>query len=489
MTQSEVTQRNNGQAFDENAIGRNQPNTVSLPTPIQPQFRTIDGLSIRYAESADPGRGVHALLLSPWPESLYAFEPTWLRLAEHTHLVAIDLPGFGHSERRDGLMSSRAMGEFIVRVADAFGLEQPHVVGPDVGTNAALFAAALYPGRLHSLVVGSGGAAVPLQLGGLLKEWVEAPDLEPYRHLDGRQVVSAAIAKFERYTPTDAAREDYLSSYEGERFIESMRYVRAYPTQLPDLAGLLPMIQTPVLIIAGRRDHVVPLVNAEFLLERLPASKLAVLEAGHFTWEDAADEYAAFVTNWWGGGYATAGNQPSDMNEDGAAHSVTTAAQRVEVAVLAGGCFWGVEEILREVRGVIDTEVGYTGGWLENPTYEDTHDSRSGHAEAVRVTFDPLVLSFEDLLERWFFRLHDPTTLNRQGNDIGTQYRSAIFPQTEEQQAIAEHVIARVAESGRWKRPVTTSIEPAATWYSAEQYHQDYLRKHPGGYTCHYLRD
>jgi pimeloyl-ACP methyl ester carboxylesterase len=286
--------------------------TVLLHTSIQPQFRTVDGLSIRYAESEDPGRGVHALLLSPWPESLYSFEPAWSRLAEHAHLVAVDLPGFGHSERRDALMSPRAMGEFVVRLADAFGLEQPHVVGPDIGTSAALFAAALRPGRLRSLVVGSGGAAVPLQLGGLLKEWVEAPDLEPYRRLDGRQIVTAAIGKLERYTPTDAAREDYLSSYEGERLAESMRYVRAYPTELPDLAGLLPTIRTPVLIIAGQRDHVVPLVNAEFLLERLPASKLAVLDAGHFTWEDAADEYAALVTSWWNGGYAAAGHRAGE---------------------------------------------------------------------------------------------------------------------------------------------------------------------------------
>jgi methionine-S-sulfoxide reductase len=160
-----------------------------------------------------------------------------------------------------------------------------------------------------------------------------------------------------------------------------------------------------------------------------------------------------------------------------------------QVAVLAGGCFWGVEDILRDVPGVIDTEVGYTGGWLPNPRYEDTHDGRSGHAEAVRVTFDPAVLSYEDLLEQWFFRLHDPTTRNRQGNDVGTQYRSAIFPQTPEQRAAAERVIARVQGSGRWRRPVTTSIEPASAWYGAEDYHQDYLRKHAGGYTCHYLRD
>jgi methionine-S-sulfoxide reductase len=164
-------------------------------------------------------------------------------------------------------------------------------------------------------------------------------------------------------------------------------------------------------------------------------------------------------------------------------------ARRTEVAVLAGGCFWGVEDILREVPGVLDTEVGYTGGWLENPKYEDTHGGRSGHAESVRITFDPAVLSYEDLLERWFFRLHDPTTRNRQGNDVGTEYRSAIFPQSPEQQETAERVIARVQASGRWKRPITTTIEPASAWYSAEEYHQDYLQKHPGGYTCHYLRD
>ncbi len=163
--------------------------------------------------------------------------------------------------------------------------------------------------------------------------------------------------------------------------------------------------------------------------------------------------------------------------------------QQTEIAVLAGGCFWGVEDILRDVPGVIDTDVGYTGGWLENPRYDDTHDSKSGHAESVRITFDPSVLSYEELLEKWFFRLHDPTTRNRQGNDIGTQYRSAIFPQSEEQRATAERVIARAQASGRWSRPITTTIEPAGVWYSAEVEHQDYLRKHPGGYTCHFLRD
>ncbi|MEA2445914.1 MAG: hypothetical protein QOJ12_3206 [Thermoleophilales bacterium] len=273
-------------------------------TLIEPRFRTIDGLCIRFAESEE--RGDHALLLSPWPESLLAFDPTWARLAEHTHLVAVDLPGFGHSQRRDELLSPRAMGEFVIRVADAFGLENPHVVGPDVGTGAALFAAARHPGRLRSLVVGSGGAAFPLQLDGVVKEWVEAPDLDVYRSLDPREIVGAALrSDIERYALPDHVREDYLSAYEGDRFVESMRYVRSYPAELVVLRDLLPELETPVQIIAGARDPVVPPVNAEYLHERLPASKLDIVDTGHFTWEDGADEYAALVTSWWSEGHAS----------------------------------------------------------------------------------------------------------------------------------------------------------------------------------------
>jgi pimeloyl-ACP methyl ester carboxylesterase len=268
---------------------------------IQPRVRTIDGLSIRFAES-EP-RGPHALLLAPWPESLYAFESIWARLAEHAHVIAVDLPGFGHSERRDALMSPRAMGDFVIRIADAFGLEQPHVVGPDIGTAASLFAAASQPGRLRSLVIGSGGAAIPLQLGGALLEWAVAPDLAPYRRLDGRQIVERVLATIERYQLTDVAREDYLSAYEGARFAESIRYVQAYRTELPILRDLLPSIATPVQLFAGTRDRAVPVGNAEFLHARLPNSKLDRLDAGHFVWEDAADAFAALVTSWWNGGH------------------------------------------------------------------------------------------------------------------------------------------------------------------------------------------
>lgn len=173
------------------------------------------------------------------------------------------------------------------------------------------------------------------------------------------------------------------------------------------------------------------------------------------------------------------------------APSGTTTAARSDrdVAILAGGCFWGMQDILRRIPGVLETEVGYTGGWLRNPTYEDTHDSKSGHAEAVRVVFDPAVLSYETLLEQWFFRMHDPTTLNRQGNDVGTQYRSAIFYTSETQRQIAEAVKRRVEASGKWQKPIVTEITAAGEWWRAEDYHQDYLLKHPGGYTCHYLRE
>lgn len=161
---------------------------------------------------------------------------------------------------------------------------------------------------------------------------------------------------------------------------------------------------------------------------------------------------------------------------------------KTEVAILAGGCFWGVEELIRKLEGVTETEVGYTGGVLPNPTYNDVKKGTTGHAEAIRVTFDPGKLSYENLL-KYFFRLHDPTTLNQQGNDRGTQYRSAIYFTTVEQKDTAERVKEDVNKSKKWSKPIVTEITKAQTFYSAETYHQDYLQKNPGGYTCHFLRD
>ncbi|HEV7922583.1 MAG TPA: peptide-methionine (S)-S-oxide reductase MsrA [Thermoanaerobaculia bacterium] len=156
----------------------------------------------------------------------------------------------------------------------------------------------------------------------------------------------------------------------------------------------------------------------------------------------------------------------------------------LEKATLAGGCFWGVEELIRQQPGVVSTVVGYTGGDVANATYEN----HEGHAEAVEITFDPARTSFENIL-LFFFKMHDPTTVNRQGNDVGSSYRSAIFYHSEAQRQTAEKVKARVDKSGAWKRPVVTEIVPAKTFWTAEDYHQDYLQKHPHGYTCHYVRN
>ncbi len=160
---------------------------------------------------------------------------------------------------------------------------------------------------------------------------------------------------------------------------------------------------------------------------------------------------------------------------------------KTETIVLAGGCFWGVEELLRKVPGVVNTEVGYTGGHTLDPIYEDVKTGETGHAESVKIEFDSEKLPLPELL-RLFFEMHDPTTLNRQGNDVGTQYRSAIFYNSPEQKKAAEEAIARAAQSGLWSRPITTTVEPLRRFYSAEEYHQDYLQKNPGGYNCHYWR-
>ena len=160
-------------------------------------------------------------------------------------------------------------------------------------------------------------------------------------------------------------------------------------------------------------------------------------------------------------------------------------AAKMEKAIVAGGCFWGVEALFQELDGVVDTTVGYTGGHTLNPTYRDICGHGTGHAEAVEVVFDPDRVSYEEILA-YFWRLHDPTTMNRQGPDVGDQYRSAIFYLSPEQQAAAEKVMVEAQKN--WKKPIVTEIVPATIFYPAEDYHQDYFRKH-GRHGCHYLRD
>ncbi len=154
-----------------------------------------------------------------------------------------------------------------------------------------------------------------------------------------------------------------------------------------------------------------------------------------------------------------------------------------ERAVLAGGCIWGMQDLIRKRPGVISTRVGYTGGKVPNATYRN-HD---GHAEAIEIVFDPEKISFRTLLES-FFQIHDPTTLNRQSNDRGTSYRSAIFTTSDEQKRVAEDTIADVEASGLWPGKVVTEVVPASDFWEAEPEHQDYLERYPNGYTCHYVR-
>ena len=266
---------------------------MTTTTTPQVRFRTIDGVRIRYADSGAPQEPT-VVLTSPWPESVYAFAPMWASLAEHARLFAVDLPGFGASERREDLLSPRAMGEFLARLIAEAELGMPHIIAPDVGTSAALFAAAAHPDRIASMIVGTGGAAVPIQLGQPLASWVLDPDLDKYRRMDPQVIVGAAVDTIAGGIPDDI-RADYLACYDGDRFAESMRYVRRYPQELPVLAGLLPQITVPVTIINGRHDRVVPLANAEFLDQRLPTSRLVIIDAGHFVWEEAPAKYASTV--------------------------------------------------------------------------------------------------------------------------------------------------------------------------------------------------
>jgi pimeloyl-ACP methyl ester carboxylesterase len=258
-----------------------------------PQFRTIDGVRIRYADTGGGPKPV-IVLTSPWPESIYAFAPMWATLSAQARLLAVDLPGFGASERRQDLLSPQAMGEFLVQLVAEADLGRVHLVAPDVGCAAALFAVAAHPEHFASAVVGTGGAAVPVQLGEPLASWVLDPDWDKYRRMDPGVIVNSAVDTIAGGIP-DEIRADYLACYAGDRFAESMRYVRRYPEELPVLAALLPQVTVPVTIVNGLHDRVVPVANAEFLHRRLPGSRMLIIDAGHFLWEEEPAGYAAAI--------------------------------------------------------------------------------------------------------------------------------------------------------------------------------------------------
>jgi pimeloyl-ACP methyl ester carboxylesterase len=218
-------------------------------------------------------------------------------------VVALDLPGFGHSDGRPELIAPDACGTFLAGLIDAWGLGAPHVVGPDVGTAAALFLAARNPELVASLTVGGGAVRFPIDAGGALKDVIEAPSLDDVRALDARTNIGYAV---EAGAPSDSepdVHEDYVSAYDLGRFAESARFVRHYPEQNPVLGDLLPTITTPTLIIAGRHDDLVPWSNNEYLDQLLPHSEIHALDAGHFAWEQAPQEYGDRVVDWITGGY------------------------------------------------------------------------------------------------------------------------------------------------------------------------------------------
>ena len=264
---------------------------------IEPESLTVDGLRIRYARSPRPGAQT-VLLLSPWPESLYAFWPMWPELAQRFSLIAVDLPGFGQSQGRPDLMSPRAMGQFVTRLAAELAPGPLHAVGPDVGTGALLFAAATQPALFKSVIIGAGAATYPLRVDGVLKDLIDAPSLDAFRQLNPADVIRRVAGAIQNYAMPDFVLDDYLASYAGSRYIQSVPYVRAYPADLAALAPLLPELRTPVQIIVGRDDPYGLADDAEVLNRELPDSRLDVLNTGHCAWEEDPARYASITADW-----------------------------------------------------------------------------------------------------------------------------------------------------------------------------------------------
>jgi pimeloyl-ACP methyl ester carboxylesterase len=268
-----------------------------------PLFIDVEGLRIRYVRGTTDGEKTPVLLVSPFPESLYAYDDIWADLSQAAPLVALDLPGFGQSEGRPELMTSQAMGTFVTKVLAALGLRRVHAIGPDVGTSALLFAASQKPDMFESLVVGSGGTDVTRT--GSLKDIIFAASTDDFAAVDGGDYAVTVLAKRARNKPAPFVLEDYRASYAGRRAVEAMAYIRAYATYLPLLQAALPGIRTPVLGIWGAQDPIVLPESAEVLDQALPHTRSVVLDSGHFVWHDRPEEYAEIVLDWIIDGYQT----------------------------------------------------------------------------------------------------------------------------------------------------------------------------------------
>jgi pimeloyl-ACP methyl ester carboxylesterase len=265
------------------------------------QFKTIDRMKIRFATNGKTA-GDPILLLSPLPESLLAFLSTWEMFSALGPVVAVDLPAFGLSESEPYVRAPEPMGNFVIRIIESFGFVRPHVVAPDVGTPACLFAAANNPGVFKSLVIGSGATNLS-DIGDILDKIVNAPSLEPFKDLTGEQFVRGALENMKKYKLPEYALEDYLTSYAGDRFWHAMAFIRDYSNSLPRLAKRLADITVPCQITVGRHDPFVPVSNAEGLHKGLRKSNLNILDCGHFAWEDAAAEYGKLACDFIQSGY------------------------------------------------------------------------------------------------------------------------------------------------------------------------------------------
>lgn len=275
--------------------------TRTTAEPFSAQYVVIDGLRVRYA-TGGRATGRPTILTSPWPESIIAFSAIWDTVGDAAPLLAVDLPGFGKSDGRPDIMNPRAMGSFLVGLVKEFSLDRPHAVCPDVGTAAILYAAANRDRTFTSLTVG-GGAMDERLVAGTLKQMIEAPDTKAFEGLDGGDIVATAVRQLRETPPSEDELRDYRESYAGDRFVKSMAYVRTYAESLPPLRALLGTVETPVQVLYGRRDPLVPPEHGELLGRSLPHVRVVPLDAGHFAWEDAATEYGAAIRSWIDGGY------------------------------------------------------------------------------------------------------------------------------------------------------------------------------------------
>jgi len=271
-----------------------------LPDIGKVSYMEIDGVNVRIATGGG-SEGIPVVITSPWPESIYAFRNILAAIGKAAPYVAIDLPGFGMSEGRSDLMSPRAMARFLVRAAWKLGIRRMHGVGPDVGALAMLFAAADRPDLFESLVVGSGATKVELAAGGLVDLIASAPGT--FAEEQGGDLAVGFVTSASANTVPPSVIEDYWHSSSAARFDRATNFVRSYSEELPILETVLPQIEAPVLVLAGRHDPIVPPANGEFLVERISLCQQVLLEGGHLIWEDAAEEYGAEIQQWISGSY------------------------------------------------------------------------------------------------------------------------------------------------------------------------------------------